>query len=118
MEQDKDSRVVVISDGDFVRNDIDRRTRQPIELGYDRFMRVRFGNKDFALNIIDYLLDETGLLTVRAKEVALRPLDRVRIKQERLPWQLFNIITPVVLVLLYGVLRYLHRKRKFEKSDA
>src|SRR5690606_27630347 len=77
-EQDKESRVVVISDGDFVRNEIDRKSGNPLELGYDKYMRTKFANKEFVINAVDYMLDESGLLSVRTKEITMRPLDKVR----------------------------------------
>lgn len=116
VEFGKPGKIVVVSDGDLVKNDINKQTNQPYELGYDRFAGIKFGNKEFALNAMDYMLDESGLIAVRTKEVVLRPLDKVKLKEERTRWQLLNIVLPLVLLLGYGLVRYYLRKKKYEKS--
>src|SRR6478735_2320915 len=117
VEYGKPGKLVVVSDGDLIRSEINEQTNQPFELGYDRFAGIKFGNKEFALNAIDYMLDESGLIAVRTKEVVLRPLDKVKLKEERTKWQLINIVLPLALLILYGVVRYYLRKRKYEKTN-
>lgn len=75
-------------------------------------MRYIFSNKEFILNSIDYLMEE-DLLLVREKEVVLRPLDAQKIKNEKKFWQVVNILIPVLLVLLYGIGRFIWRKKKY-----
>ncbi|MFT2008755.1 gliding motility-associated ABC transporter substrate-binding protein GldG [Pontibacter sp. 13R65] len=106
--------VAVFSDGDLVRNDVNPRTGQPYELGFDRYNNVKFANKDLALNTIHYMLDSEGLINVRAKEIKLRPLDKVKVKEERTRWQLLNLVVPIVLLAIFGMLRLYLRKRKYE----
>jgi gliding-associated putative ABC transporter substrate-binding component GldG len=115
VEFGKPGKLVIVSDGDLIRNDVNKKTNTPYELGYDRFAGVKFGNKEFAMNALDYMLDESGLIAVRTKEIVLRPLDKVKLKEERTRWQLINIVLPLVLLALYGVVRSYLRKRKYAK---
>ncbi|QCR23012.1 gliding motility-associated ABC transporter substrate-binding protein GldG [Pontibacter sp. SGAir0037] len=114
-EQGVASKIAVFSDGDLVRNEINPRTGQAYELGFDRYNNITFANRELALNTIHYLLDSEGLINVRSKEIQLRPLDRVRVKEERTTWQLINLVVPVVLLIIFGVVRYYIRKRKYER---
>ncbi|MBD1397656.1 gliding motility-associated ABC transporter substrate-binding protein GldG [Pontibacter sp. JH31] len=109
------TKIVVFSDGDLVRNDVNPRTGQAYELGFDRYNNVTFANRELAMNTIHYLLDSEGLINVRSKEIQLRPLDRVRVKEERTYWQILNILAPIVLLALFGVVRYYLRKRRYER---
>lgn len=107
--------IAVFSDGDLVKNEINPRTGQAYELGFDRFNNVKFANKELAMNTIHYLLDSEGLINVRSKEIQLRPLDKVRVQEEKSFWQLLNLVAPIVLLVLFGVTRYYLRKRKYER---
>ncbi|WP_018477392.1 gliding motility-associated ABC transporter substrate-binding protein GldG [Pontibacter roseus] len=109
------TKIAVFSDGDLVRNDVNPRTGQAYELGFDRYNNVKFANKELAMNTIHYLLDSEGLINVRSKEIQLRPLDKVRVKEERTYWQLLNLVAPIVLLALFGVTRYYLRKRRYER---
>ncbi|TVQ06724.1 MAG: gliding motility-associated ABC transporter substrate-binding protein GldG [Bacteroidetes bacterium] len=106
--------MIVVSDGDIIRNQFDNRG-QPLPLGYDRFLEETFGNADFILNAINYLNDDRGIMESRAREVRLRVLDRSRVNQHKFKLQLLNVALPVVLLLLFGFLRFYIRKRKYSK---
>jgi ABC-type uncharacterized transport system involved in gliding motility auxiliary subunit len=75
-------------------------------------MRYQFSNKEFLLNAIDYLTGEE-IVNVRGKEIRLRPLDKSKIVESRFQWQIINIVAPVVLIILFGILRYYYRKKKY-----
>lgn len=107
------SKIIVCSDGDLPTNEINPKTGKFLPLGYDRFSQNTFANKDFILNAIDYLLDENGVITARNKEIALRPLDKLRIREERLQWQVINLVLPVVLIVLFGVAGAYIRRRRY-----
>src|SRR5690606_9955026 len=107
--------VVVISDGDIARNEINTRTGQAQPLGFDPFSNYTFANQDLLMNIMAYLTDEDGLITVRSKEVKIRPLDRKRISSEKVKWQVINLALPLVAVVLLGIFRAWYRKRKFAR---
>ena len=107
------SRVLVCSDGDLIVNDVDYKRNAPYPLGFDRYTRTTFANKDFALNAIDYLVDPNGVIAARTRTVALRPLDKIRVDAGRTGWQLLNILGPLALIGLIGVVWQVLRKRRY-----
>ena len=106
------TKMIVISDGDILKNDIGS-DNTPYPLGYDHYMRQNFGNKNLLLNIADYLTDDSGLIGLRTKEVQIRLLSRARIRSEKLYWQLFNNILPLALLLTFAIFQHYIRKRKY-----
>ncbi|MBC8155378.1 MAG: gliding motility-associated ABC transporter substrate-binding protein GldG, partial [Bacteroidetes bacterium] len=94
-------------------NDVDYRRNVPYPLGYDRYTRTQFANKDFVLNALDYLVDPDGVIAARTRTVALRPLDKIRINEERTGWQLLNLLGPLVLISAVGGVWQVLRKRKY-----
>ncbi|MBU1820698.1 MAG: gliding motility-associated ABC transporter substrate-binding protein GldG [Bacteroidetes bacterium] len=110
-------KVLLCADGDVLVNDFDTRRNTPFPLGYDRVSQNIFGNKDFVLHALDYMLDPDGLITARTKQIRVRQLDKVRIQQERTQWQLLNMLLPVGLVALLGGIRYGLRRRKFGRRS-
>lgn len=107
------SRVLVCSDGDLIINDVDYKRNTPYPLGFDRYTRNTFANKDFALNAIDYLVDPNGVIAARNRTVALRPLDKIRVDAGRTGWQLLNVLGPLVLIGLVGVGWQVLRRRRY-----
>jgi len=98
------SKIIVISDGDVVRNDRSNIDGRPLQLGFEQYSKNSFGNLDFLLNAVNYLTDDDGLINARAKVVRLRLLDKVRVARERTKWQVVNIIIPILLILSYGTI--------------
>jgi len=109
------SKILVISDGDFLRNDVDAKSGRPMRLGYDRLSSTEFANRELILNATDYLLDETGLIAVRGKQITLRPLDKVQLANKRQGWQVLNLGAPLVLLAAFGVVRAWRRKRRYAR---
>jgi gliding-associated putative ABC transporter substrate-binding component GldG len=114
-EESSNTSLIIISDGDIARNDVNLRTGQPQALGFDPMTNVTFANRDFLLNALAYLTNENGLIQARNKEVKIRPLDKVKIKDERLKWQVLNLALPLILMIGYGLVRSYLRKRKFAR---
>jgi ABC-2 type transport system permease protein len=112
-EKSKPTQMIVVGDGDVIRNDFQRSSGQAYELGYDVYTRQLYANKTFILNCMNYLTDDSGLLSVRAREVKLRLLDKKKIKNERLKWQVINTGIPILLVIIYGMIQFFIRKRKY-----
>jgi ABC-2 type transport system permease protein len=106
-------KVIICSDGDFIVNDFDYKRNAPLPLGYDRVSKQTFGNKDFVLHALDYMTDANGLINARNKQIAIRALDKIEIQENRKFWQLLNLLLPVVLIGIFGGLRYYLRIRKF-----
>jgi len=109
------TKMMVIADGDLIANDVRITPKGPMitALGYDKYTRQTFGNKEFIVNAISYLTDENNLLSLRSKEYKLRILDRARIGNERLKWQIINVLLPVLLVVVFGIVYQFRRKRKY-----
>ncbi len=112
-EKDRSSQIIVFSDGDIIRNDINGKTGTPYLLGYDKFSKVTFGNKPFILNSLDYLLDDVGIIEARNKRVILRPLNPKKIKADRRTYQILNIAAPLLLLMIVGVLMNVLRRKKY-----
>tara|TARA_Y100000385_G_scaffold290520_1_gene364036 strand:- start:2467 stop:4182 length:1716 start_codon:yes stop_codon:yes gene_type:complete len=111
IESSKPNRMLVISDGDIAQNQISRGVALP--LGFDNYEKRQYGNKDFILNAIDYLLEEDALIDVRTRELKMRLLDTQKINLERSFWQILNLIIPIGIVLIFGVLKHYRRKKKY-----
>lgn len=113
--QFSESKVIVLADGDIIRNDVSKDKLQTYPLGFDRYMRKKFANKELIENCINYLTDDNGIINIRSKEIKLRLLDKQIIKKQQTRWQIINVLGPLVLVLVFGVIKYFIRKNKFAK---
>ncbi|MFA5419107.1 MAG: gliding motility-associated ABC transporter substrate-binding protein GldG [Bacteroidales bacterium] len=105
--------MLVVSDGDMVRNQFQK--GKPLPLGYDQYTRETFGNKDFVMNAINYLTEGPGLISLRSREMKLRLLDKTKVNESKLTWQLFNILAPVLLIITTGLVLIRLRKRKYAR---
>ncbi|NLO02086.1 MAG: gliding motility-associated ABC transporter substrate-binding protein GldG [Bacteroidales bacterium] len=105
IEDSPDTKMVVIADGGIIVNQVDYSENPPriAELGYDRVSGRTFGNKDFLLNVIYYLNDEQGIMQLRSRTQKLRLLDKVRLREEKAFWQLLNVLVPMALVVIWGI---------------
>ena len=115
IEISKSTGMLVVSDGDIIRNDV-RNTASGIEilpLGFDRYSSQVFGNKDFILNAVNYLTDKTGLIQLRGREFKLRLLDERKSMDNALEIKLINMVLPSALIILFGLMVNLNRKRLF-----
>jgi gliding-associated putative ABC transporter substrate-binding component GldG len=108
----KESKMIVISDGDLIRNQLDKNL-QPVELGYDQRSGNLYDNKDFMLNCVNYLLDDNGLINIRSKDLDLPLLDKEKVFQNYSYIQFITIGLPIVILLLFGALFTFLRKRKY-----
>jgi gliding-associated putative ABC transporter substrate-binding component GldG len=107
------NKMMMVSDGDLAINSFDPRDNTIGELGYNEFERYLFSNKDFLLNAINYLIDDTGIIAAKSKEIKLRLLNQSKAAEEALFWQLLNILGTIGLMLsLFGVHQWI-RKRKY-----
>lgn len=113
VEKSKPNKQIVISDGDIIKNQFNRAKNFPYPLGYDKYTKQRFGNKDFIMNAVDYLCDDNGLILCRTKEITMRLLDKNKVEENRVSIQFANTAIPVALVILFGFIQYFLRKRKY-----
>ncbi len=109
------AKMLIVSDGDIARNEGNPKTGQPLELGFDKYTEKKYANADFLLNALTYLLDDDGIIQTRAKEIKIRPLDAVKVKNERLTWQVINLVLPILAIILFGIVKYFLRKRRYTR---
>lgn len=110
------ARQIVVADGDIIRNETPPAGDSTvIPLGYDRYMNQQFGNKDFVLNSVLYLTDDDGWMELRNRTLKLRLLNKHLTDNDRLFWQLINVVLPVLILLLFGALYLFFRKRKYTR---
>jgi len=115
LEDSKPTRMIVIADGDIIKNYYSEKDSSVYPLGFDRYSRQSFSNKIFIQNAIDWLADDYNLIEARSKEVKLRLLDKEKIKSQKMKWQLFNIVLPIALIVIVGIYLFYYRKRKYAK---
>ncbi len=112
-----ENKMIVIADGDIISNQMQfsQGRYYPLPMGYDKYTGQQFGNKDLILNAMNYLVDDSGLISIRSRELSLRLLDRTKVDNERFFWQLINTLLPVVLVIALGISQTILRKRKYAR---
>jgi len=115
-EESTPNKMLVISDGDIIKNEFNLKEGKYFSVGFDRYTNRLYGNRDFLLNAVNYLLDDSGLIEVRSKEFKIRLLDRTKADNERLFWQLLNTVAPLLLVLIFGAIQFFMRRRKYARA--
>ena len=108
------NKMIVIADGDLIKNQLDKNL-QPVELGYDQRSGNLYDNKDFIMNCVNYLLDDTGLINIRGKDLDLPLLDKEKVYQNYTRTQLITIGLPILTLLLFGAIFTFIRKKKYSK---
>ena len=107
----KPTKMVVLSDGDVIKNNV--RRNRPIKLGLDEVSGRLYGNTEFLLNTVNYLLDDTGLINIRSKEISMAYLDTDKIKDGKIKWQFINIALPLLILAVFGLSFNYLRRRKY-----
>jgi ABC-2 type transport system permease protein len=112
-EKSKENKMIIIADGDVGKNQILK--EKPYDLAKDKWTNQQFGNKDFLLNAVDYLLDDSGLINLRNKSLQIRMLDKQKAFKERTFWQFLNVILPLFLLFTFGIIFNYLRRQKYSK---
>ncbi|WP_373059916.1 gliding motility-associated ABC transporter substrate-binding protein GldG [Zunongwangia sp. H14] len=112
--QSEPTKMLVISDGDVIKNDVQRGA--PLELGFERYTGNTYGNKEFLLNAVNYMLDDTGLIEIRSKEISIPFLDPGKTAAEREKWQIINLVVPIILLGIFAFIFNFFRRRKYVKK--
>ncbi|CAG0969955.1 MAG: gliding motility-associated ABC transporter substrate-binding protein GldG [Bacteroidetes bacterium] len=107
------TKIIVVGDGDMIKNHIKKTGNEYLPLGYDRFTKQQYGNKDFILNCVNFLCDDNGLMEVRSRKLTLRLLDQALIKEQRTKWQALNLLLPILIVIAFGITQYIIRKKRY-----
>lgn len=110
----KAGKMIVISDGDIVKNQLDE-NHQPLELGYDKWTKNFYDNKGFLMNCVNYLLDDNGLINIRSKDVDLPLLDKQKVYDNYSTAQFITIGLPIAILAIFGIVFTYLRKRKYSK---
>lgn len=114
LNEGKPTKMIVISDGDVVKNQLDQ-NGEPMELGYDKWTNAFYGNKEFLMNAVNYLLDDNGLINLRTKEVKLPLLDKEKVYNDYNYIRAVIVALPVVLLIVFGFVFTYLRKKKYTK---
>ena len=114
LSKGKPTKMIVIADGDLAKNQLDK-NMMPVELGYDQRSGNLYDNKDFVMNCINYLLDDTGLINIRSKDLNLPLLDKEKVYENYNLTQFITIGLPILILLVFGLAFTYIRKRKYSK---
>ncbi|MFL5752771.1 MAG: gliding motility-associated ABC transporter substrate-binding protein GldG [Bacteroidia bacterium] len=109
----KPTSMIVIGDGDVIKNEFNYATQNYSEMGFDKYMRQTFSNKTFILNCVNYLCDGADFLSVRARDVKLRLLDKKKIKVQAFKWKMINVCVPLLVLIISGLVLHRLRKKRF-----
>ena len=115
--ESKPTKMIFISDGGLIANKVSYSGGKyvPMPLGFDKNSNITFGNKEFLVNAVHYLCDDSGLMELRSRTMQMRLLDKVKLREQRLFWELINVILPVMLILSGGFLFWFMRRRHYSK---
>jgi len=111
-DSSKNTKMVVISDGDIIRNEVKNGNAAP--LGLDRYSRTTYGNKSLIQNIVDYFCDGSGLMTVRDKEYKIRLLDPEIVESGGTKIKVINTSLPILLIMIFGIVKFYLRRRRYQ----
>jgi ABC-2 type transport system permease protein len=112
LSESKHNKMIIVSDGDIMVNDLDPSGR-PAPLGFYRFTRETYANKDFLLNCVEFLLDNKGLMAARNRDIRMRLLDKAAVNDQKMLWQTITVAGPLPILLLFGVGYHRRRQRKY-----
>ena len=115
-EQSDDNSMIVISDGDVIRNRYIADDGTVLPVGYDYYTQTLYANKELILNAVNYLVGDNGLMSSRSRNITLRKLNVVKVQEERTKYQVVNVVLPVVILALVGGVIVVVRKRKYTKK--
>jgi ABC-2 type transport system permease protein len=110
--------MIVVADGDIIKNQVRIVNGQqiPYPLGFDRYTRQSFGNKDFILNAVNFLCDDSGLMSVRSRELKIRLLDKTKTDKYKFTLQIINTTSPLLFIIIIGITLNIIRRKKFSKT--
>jgi gliding-associated putative ABC transporter substrate-binding component GldG len=112
----KENKMIIVADGDIVLNDVS--TRGPLPMGLNFFTagsqyEYQFANRDFLLNCLEYMISNPAISETRNKNIVLRLLDGTKVEEQKSTWQFVNIVVPIILVIIAGLIYQEVRKRKY-----
>jgi len=114
LENGNKGKILVAGDGDMVKSWVDPQTQNPLPLGMDHFSDLVVANRTFLQNALQYLIDPDGIISSKTKQFEIRPLNKVRLVNQKSFWQVFNILLPVAIILAAGLTRWYIKRKKYE----
>ena len=113
------TKMIFISDGGLIANRVSFTNGKysALPLGLDKVSNIIFGNREFLVNAVHYLCDDSGLIELRSRTMQMRLIDKVKWREQKLFWQLVNVLLPVFVILLFGILFWLMRRRRYAKQE-
>ena len=94
--RNNDAKIILVADSDFIK---------------DGAGAGAPANLDFVLNSVDYLMDDTALIEIRARETVFKPLKELSTSGRKfVRW--LNILLPTFLLLLFGAFNYQKQMRR------
>jgi len=119
-KNNNDNKMIIIADGDIALNDFSPQQQQILPMGLNKYTvgtnyEYQFGNRDFILNCLDYMVNDVGIMETRNKDFVLRILDTKKVSEQKLMWQIINVVVPLLLVILLGVIYQMVRKMKYSR---
>ena len=111
------NKMIVIADGDIALNAVTKNDGA-LQMGVNPYTKYKYANSEFVMNCVEYLVDNSGILETRSKDLTLRLLDKKKLEAEKTKWQLINIIAPLLLVILFGGIYQAMRKRKYSNASS
>jgi len=115
--ESKATKMIFISDGGLIANKVSYTGGKyvPLPLGLDKISNITFGNKEFLVNAVHYLCDDSGLMELRSRTMQMRLLDKVKLREQKTFWQLVNVLLPVLIILCGGLIFWLLRRRHYTR---
>ncbi len=110
------TRMIVLSDGDIIKNRFNYNDGTTYPLGYDFYTETMYANKELLLNCIDYLVGEEGSIASRSRNIKIRKLDVMKVKEDRMGYQLLNLLLPSGLIILAGIVIIIIRRKQYRKK--
>jgi gliding-associated putative ABC transporter substrate-binding component GldG len=114
LEAGEPSKMIVIADGDMIRNRFNAEEGRVYPVGFDFYRKIMYANKDFILNAVNYLVGDNGLMDSRGRHITLRKLDEKKAKENRSLYQVINVVLPLLLLAVAGVTVTLVRRKKYK----
>lgn len=106
----KSAKLIVLGDSQLFNSQIEKGALLP--LGFDKWTRNRYGNKDLLLNIFNYLTDDYSLISLRSKKLTISYLDLKKLDEESLSCQWWALLMPLLVLSPVFLLLAQWRKRR------
>ncbi|MBN2891682.1 MAG: gliding motility-associated ABC transporter substrate-binding protein GldG [Bacteroidales bacterium] len=115
-EKSVPTKMIVVADGDIIKNVV-KSDNQTMPLSFDKYSLYNYyGNEQFLMNALNYLCDDEGLMSLRSREFKLRLLDNAVVSTKKSMWQFINLLLPIVLIIILGLVMHFIRIRKYTRK--